>query len=676
MDEITDKGAGKVHTEALERFDRAQEYERENRRLAEEDFLFVAGDGQWDYEIRKARESEGRPCLTMNRLPVYIAQVMGDARQNKPAIKIHPVDDKADIETAEIIEGIIRHIESDSDADVAYLTALQHACEGGFGHWRVITDYADDSSFDQDIKIQRIANPFSVYWDNNATHVNKADAEWCFVTEWMTTEAFDRKYPKAKDEVRDWEADHTLSRYGTWLDGQHRVRVAEYWCKKRKPITLSQLADGSVVEGKSELAVRTRESSKVEIYRYVLSGDRVLEGPELWPGKYIPIVSIYGPEEFIDNRTRYRSMIRHAKDAQRMYNYWQTAITEKIALAPKSPFTGTVEMFKGLEHIWNKANTLNVPFIPYNPDPKAPGARPERSRPADVNVAEIGQANQSIDDLKATIGIFDASLGAQGNETSGRAILARQREGDTATFAWIDNLARGIEHTGRILVDLIPRIYDTQRVIRILGEDDSENMVTINEMNVVNPWTGDYEILNDMTVGKYDVRVSVGPSFATRRVESAESMMAFIQAFPAAAPIAGDLIAKAMDWPGAEEIAERLKKTIPPEILDEDLSPEEMQQKQSQMAQQQQMEMEAYELEKADKMADVAQKQAETEEILAGIQKSLFELQQKAESSEAETDGQHLENLKSQLELAAMTGDLDALVEQRVRQVLESMYIQ
>ena len=198
-------------------------------------------------------------------------------------------------------------------------------------------------------------------------------------------------------------------------------------------------------------------------------------------------------------------------------------------------------MFKGLEHIWNKANALNVPYLPYNPDPQAPSARPERQRPADVNAAEINQAAMMVDDMKAAIGIFDASLGAQGNETSGRAILARQREGDTATFAWIDNLARAIEHTGRILIDLIPRIYDTQRAVRILGEDDSQDVVTLNQMQIVDPWTGEYSILNDMTVGKYDVRVSVGPSFATKRMEAAESMMQFIQAFPAAGAVAGDL---------------------------------------------------------------------------------------------------------------------------------------
>ena len=642
MDEITDKGAGLVHAEALARFDDAQEFERENRRLAEEDFQFVAGDGQWDYEVRKQRESEGRPCLTLNRLPVYIAQVMGDARQNKPAIKIRPVDDKSDPDTAELLEGLVRHIESDSDADVAYLTGLQHACEGGFGHWRVLTDYADASTFDQDIKIQRITNPFSVYWDNNATHVCKADAEWCFVTEWITTEAFDRRYPHAKDEVRDWEADYTVSRYGTWLDGSNRVRIAEYWRKKRTPMTISLLPDGQTVEGEVEGAIQTRDSVRIEIERYVLSGDKVLEGPELWPSQYIPIVSVFGPEEFVDNRYRYRSMVRYAKDPMRMYNYWQTAITEKIALAPKSPFIGTTEQFKGLEHIWNKANQLNVPYLPYNPDPATPGVKPERQRPADINQAEIIQAQQSIEDIKATIGIFDASLGAQGNETSGRAIMARQREGDTATFAWIDNLSRAIEHTGRILIDLIPRIYDTQRAVRILGEDGSDKIITVNEINITNRWTGEYEVLNDLSVGKYDVRVTVGPSYATRRIEAADSMMQFVQAFPAAGAVVGDLIAKSMDWPGAEDIAKRLKAALPPELADdeEELTEEEYIARQEQAEQARLREQEAYEIEKAGKVADIEEKLANAQKTMADIRASFA----KAAKDAAEAEAQEIEN--------------------------------
>jgi hypothetical protein len=335
-------------------------------------------------------------------------------------------------------------------------------------------------------------------------------------------------------------------------------------------------------------------------------------------------------------------MVRYAKDPMRMYNYWQTAITEKIALAPKSPFIGTTEQFKGLEHIWNKANQLNVPYLPYNPDPATPGVKPERQRPADINQAEIIQAQQSIEDIKATIGIFDASLGAQGNETSGRAIMARQREGDTATFAWIDNLSRAIEHTGRILIDLIPRIYDTQRAVRILGEDGSDKIITVNEINITNRWTGEYEVLNDLSVGKYDVRVTVGPSYATRRIEAADSMMQFVQAFPAAGAVVGDLIAKSMDWPGAEDIAKRLKAALPPELADdeEELTEEEYIARQEQAEQARLREQEAYEIEKAGKVADIEEKLANAQKTMADIRASFA----KAAKDAAEAEAQEIEN--------------------------------
>jgi hypothetical protein len=462
-----------------------------------------------------------------------------------------------------------------------------------------------------------------VHWDPGATSVTKADAEYCFVSELLTQEGYDARFPDEDGEKSDWQSPTVRKQYGRWLDVNDQIRVAEYWRKKRKPIKISLMEDGSVVEGDLPDAVTVRDSHETVIERYVLSGSKILEGPEIFPGKNIPIVPVFGPEEFVDNRVRYRSIIRHAKDAQRMYNYWQTSITEKIALSPRVPFVGTVEQFKGLERMWGNVNNLNKPFIPYNPDPKAPGP-PMRVAPAAINASEIQQAQQSIEDIKATIGIYDASLGAQGNETSGRAILARQREGDTSTFAWIDNLSRAIEHAGRILIDLIPHVYDSQRVMRVLGEDDSEKMVTVNEMQVVDPMQGQYQILNDLTVGKYDVKVSVGPSYATKRLEAADSLMGFMQAYPAAAPLIGDLVAKNMDWPGAEEIATRLKKTLPPEMIDDDLSPEEQeaQQQQMQMAQQEQEEQKAmqsqmFQLEAEGKMADIKAKMAKTAKDMA-----------------------------------------------------------
>ena len=617
----------KLLAEALDRFSKAEEYERENRDLAAEDFRFAAGE-QWPDEIRKEREGSDRPCLTFNRLPAFISQVVGDARQNKPAIKVLPVDSGADVDTAEIYNGLIRNIESQSRATQAYVSAFENAVTGGMGAFRILTQYSSDDSFEQDIRIVRITNPFAVYWDPNAREYDKSDAQWCFVSEWITKEAFEARYPDAIPD--DWEVEYSGSSTRYWsLDD--KVRLAEYWCKKRVKKTIG-LINGQVVEAQKGMESlpfeMTREVESYKVVRYLLSGHAILEGPSDWAGRYIPIVPVYGPEEWIDERIRYRSLIRYAKDPQRQYNYWQSVITEKVALAPKSPWLVTPAMIAGLERFWNAANRENRAYLPFNPDPVA--GKPERQQPAYVNAAELQQAAQAVDDLKATMGLYDASLGAQGNETSGRAIIARQREGDNATYAWIDNLARSIQHAGRILVDLIPRIYDTARIVRIMGEDETAEMVPINYV------TPDGQKIHDLTVGKYDVEIVVGPSYATKRMEAAESMMAFMQAMPQTAQVAGDLLAKAMDWPGAEAIAERLKKILPPGIAEDSEPQQPPPPDPMQIA-----EMEA-------KQAEAAKKQAEAE-------------------------GQQLENAKLQVELSMMTGQVQELVQAEVQRVLMGM---
>ncbi len=606
--------------QACERFSEAEEFERDNRELAFEDFEFAAGE-QWPTEIQDQRQKEGRPCLTINRLPQFIAQVVGDARQNKPAIKVHPVDEGADPDTAETLEGLIRHIEYASQASTAYLSAFEHAVTGGMGAWRIYTKRDNYDPFVQDACIERIRSPFSVYWDPDARKYDKSDAKWCFVTEWISKKGFEAKYPKKTPD--DWEGEYVGKRM-TWTEGE-KVRIAEYWIKRPKTRNIALMQDGSRVEWEQldpslyHSVVQIAEVESHEVVRYLLCGHDVLEDEQIFPGEYIPIVPVYGPEEVVGDRIRYRSLIRYAKDPMRQYNYWQSALTEKIALAPKAPFIATVAQIKGLERFWNNANSENRAYLPYNPDPLA-GGPPIRQQPAAINAAELQQAAQAIDDLKATTGIYDASLGNRGNETSGRAIVARQREGDTATFAWIDNLARSIEHTGRILVGIIPSLYDTTRVVRILGEDGSAKTATLNQPAMTEKGPG---IVNDLTTGKYDVTISVGPSYATRRLEAADSMMAFMQAVPQAGQVAADLIAKNMDWPGADAIAERLKRMLPPGVIDEELTP---QQQQMQM-QQQQMQQQAMQLESDNKVADTAQKKAKAMRDMAEAEATATETQ-------------------------------------------------
>ena len=547
---------------AKARFERASSYERAQREEGEEDLRFLAGD-QWPEDIKTDRISKGRPTLTFNRLPQFVQQVIGDARQNRPSIKVNPVDEQSDIETAEVFEGLIRNIEAESRATQAYITALEHSTGCGFGAWRILTEYSTDDGFEQDIRIRRITDPFAVFWDPGAKEYDKSDANWCFVSEWMTKEDFEAKYPK--NTPSDWEQTyHNTQLHQYWIQDD-MVRVCEYWVKKPETRKIGVTIDGQVVTARDGLTyerVRTVKTHKV--CRYVMSGHEILEEEKEFPCKWIPIVPVYGPEEYKDGQLRPRSLIRYAKDPMRMYNFWQSTIAEKIALAPKSPWLVTPNMIKGLERFWNAANTENRAYLPYNPDPSAPNNAPKRQEPAHVNPAEIQQSAQAIDDLKATMGMYDASLGAQGNESSGRAIIARQREGDTASYAWIDNLARSIQHTGRILIDMIPRIYDTERVVRVLGQDESVELVPINSIDQMG------NTVYDLARGKYDVQITVGPSYATKRLEAADSMLAFIQAVPGAAQVAGDLIAKAMDWPGADDIAERLKKMLPPGVADDE----------------------------------------------------------------------------------------------------------
>lgn len=568
---------------ARARFDRAIEAVDRCFDDAEEDFCFLNGE-QWPEEIKRERELEQRPCLTINKLTQAVAQATGDARLNKPAIKVRPVE-QADDDDAEVLEGLIRHIEVQSSAPTAYITAYEHSVGGGFGHWRVTTEYADDDAFEQDIRIRRIRDPFSVVWDPDSVLYDKSDAKYCFVFDRMSVEAFEQKYP---DKIpHSWEDSDYRRHCGDWYSLTDKtVRVAEYWEKKPCKKLLAQTVDGRVIDvtefhkARKEIEAhpeihRIREVESHTICMTLIDGFQALEATADWAGKYIPIVSTYGPEEVSRGTPRYRSLVRYAKDPQKMYNFWTTQITEKIALAPKAPYIGTSKMFARHKRQWATANTDNKAYLAFTADPDFPGMFPKRELPAPLNAAEIEQRNQAADDIKATTGLYDASLGNRSNETSGRAILARQREGDVATFPWMDNLSRSIQHTGRILVDLVPRIYDTQRQVRILGVDGNQKLVPINQPFM----TPDGQVkVFDLARGKYDVEVTVGPSYTTQRIEAADSMMSFIQAIPGAAPIIGDLIAQNMDWPGADEIAERMKHLLPPELQDvDDLSPEEQQ---------------------------------------------------------------------------------------------------
>lgn len=558
--------------EAKEAFELAVEHEHDNRAEAIDDLRFARLAEQWPDNVRRNREKDGRPCLTINRLPTFIRQVVNDARLNKPAIKVHPADSQADPATAQIYNGLIRNIEITSKADVAYDTALEHAASCGFGYFRVGTRYACDDTFELDLAIDRIANPFSVYGDPYSTAADSADWSSAFVVDRLPKEEFAARYKGAK--AADWAEAGYEGLNAPWREDD-AILIAEWWRREKVKKTILLLSDQQVMaedvyaQHKKMLdaigvsVIGNREVMSHKVTQRLLTGAEVLETND-WAGLYIPLVPVYGEEVNVEGKRYLRSLIRDAKDPQRMFNYWRTTTTELVALAPKAPFIGPKGAFQTDQAKWETANTDTHAYIEY--DGNVP---PQRQAFAGVPAGALQEALNASDDMKAIIGMYDASLGARSNETSGRAIIARQREGDVSTFHFIDNLSRAIEHAGRILIDLIPKVYTGERIVRVLGQDGAAASVQLgkpvmqvgpNGQPAINPATGQpLSRIYDLSVGKYDLTVSSGPSFTTRREEAATQMMELLRAFPSAAPMIADLVAKNLDWPGADEIAARFQ---------------------------------------------------------------------------------------------------------------------
>jgi len=603
-------------------FQRCNDYEKENRQTSLDDIKFSRLSQQWPSDIVKQRELEQRPVHTINKLKAFIRQVVNDARQNKPQIKVHPVDDKADVKTADIISGLIRNIEYTSNADVAYDTAIEASVAGGFGYWRVGMDYAYEDTFDMDICIERVANQFSIYGDPDSTSADSSDWNVAFVVDRISKEQFKAKYKGRKNadgkpvtvdfdpQPVDFDSDSWAALNNTWVNDDG-VMIAEWWTRTEEDEEIVKLSNGHIYcadelfEGEAEpsdekyedagtddvmgdirlglelgmLEIVDRRLRKVhKVRQVIMTGVDVLEVNE-WPGKYIPIVPVYGDEIILEGKRYFRSLIHDAKDAQRQYNYWKTTATELVALAPRVPWIGRKGTFDSDAGRWATANTKSHAYIEYDTD--APIRQPMDSGPA---AGALNEALQTSDDMKAIIGLYDASLGARSNEVSGKAIMARQREGDVATFHFIDNLTRAIRHTGRILIDLIPRVYNKERIVRVIGEDGkSQQTVKVNgptpQMGedgqpVVDEQGEAIMALHDLTAGKYDLTVTSGPSFTTRREEAAAQMTELVRAFPQAAPFVADIMAKNFDWPGADEIAKRFEamnpanqnKGVPPQV--------------------------------------------------------------------------------------------------------------
>lgn len=569
----------KRHEQGIER-------DQGNRTAAKEDLAFRAGDGQWDETERKLREGAGRPTLSFNKSGAFVRQVTGDVRQNKPAIKVSPAGEGSKKEIAEAYAGLIRNIEQQSNAPYVYSVAADNSVTCGFGYWRVVTQYSGDDSFEQDIRIKPIQNPLSVVCDPDAMELDRSDANWWFIYTTMSKEQFEIKYPKARIvEVEKLDKDDRTT-YADWFKGD-TVRIAEYWCKKPVVRTLWQLSDGQVCwadeydpeKFAGATMVNERDVDTYQITQHIVSGDEELEDPRPWAGKYIPIVRVIGEEVWVDEKCVTKGLIRDAKDAMRAYNYTRSSSIEVVSLQPKAPYKLSSAMIAGYEKVWQAANT-NLPYLVYHSDPNMPGKSPEREQPPVPAAGLMAEAELANRDIQATIGIYDPQLGARSNETSGRAIMAREAQGDTGTFVWIDNLGLAISYTGKILIDLIQKIYDTRRVLRVIGPDGEDKTITINHQ--VTDGAGNSRVLHDpmkgfydLTLGKYDVIVQPGPSFASRRDQAAEGVKETMKVVgPAAAPLLAARLARLQDWPNADDVADDLEKLLPPQLQKPKVDPQ------------------------------------------------------------------------------------------------------
>ncbi|CAB5212748.1 Phage P22-like portal protein [uncultured Caudovirales phage] len=642
-----------------------------NRVEALDDLKFAGGD-QWPVEIQNSRLLESRPYLTINKIDAYCRQITNQQRQQRPRMKAHGMNDQSDEKVAEIITGICRHIENQSDADAAYDNAFDFAVRMGWGYWRITHDYPTPESFDQEIYIKRIENPFMVYFDPNSNEPDGSDAEKCLITEVVSKEAFRKMYPGA-DDGGGFTPRGTGDSQSEWITKED-IRIAEYFYTERKRMKLLLLSDGTTCyedEKPSEVmmqdagiyVVSKRETIKKQIKWCKLTGMQILEQRD-WVGKHIPVVPVYGQQLIVDSKKKKFGLTRMAKDPQRMYNFWSTALTESVALAPKAKFLLAEGQDEGHEMEWNTANIKSMPVLRYKQTDSEgrPAPVPTRIQPEPPPTGMVTALEGLNADLKAVVGIYDPAQLPNGNQ-SGKAINGMQQQTDMTNFHYYDNLTRSIRQTGRIILDLIPHIYDKERVLRIIGADGKGELVTLNQRAMDEQ--GVEKVLNDVTVGQYDVVMETGPGYASKRQEAVDSMVQMLQVDPALMQQAGDLVFRNMDFPGADIIADRLAAANPLAQIDEksDIPPQvQMQLAQSQQTiQQLQQELQAMQMDMKYRASLEEQKQkAETE-------RKAMDVEVRREDTRMRTDTQAHDTViktQTQLEVEQMKAQLALIMAQ------------
>lgn len=549
---------------ARERYKSCQDASGDNEVAAIDDLNFLAGgDNQWDATALNARRLQGRPVITVNTLPTYLHQVTNDQRMNTPAIKVHPAGSGASVEKAKVRQGMIRHIEYESNADVAYDTAVNSAAAVGFGYFRLVTDYASETGFDQKIMFRRIRNALSVKIDPLSVDPDGSDMQYCFIESKMSKQLFRKEWPSAK--LYEGGSEFNDEAYATWFNDTE-VLVCEYYAIEQTDATAVLLSNGesgfkddliALPPGVTVVSERKTTRSKVMLYK--ITGCEILERTEILC-RWIPVFPVYGDEIDIQGKIVRSGIIRHAKAPARMYNVFMTSATEEVGARSKTPYIGAEGQFSGHEAEWADANSV-FPYREYKPVTLDGNLAPPPMRQpmADIPAGWMMLASHASDNIKRTTGLFDASLGARGTATSGVQEKAQQAEGDMANYHYADGLLRTIRHAGRCLDCMITNYYDGERTVPTMSEDNQVSHTVINDGS---PDT-------DMTLGEYGITISAGASYSTLRQENAEFFTRAMQSAkdPATASVVTYLAMKNNDAPGADEATAMLKALLPPNVV-------------------------------------------------------------------------------------------------------------
>lgn len=563
--------------EILTEFQSAEQYEHDQRYLALKDLLFVNAEaGQWDTYALERRED--RPRYTIDRISGAIDQIIGDGRKNRTAIKVEPKHDGTE-ETAKILTGLIRNIEAQSNSQDAYDNAQQEQITCGYAGWRILADYDSDETFEQSISIEPIHSAASsLYYDPGARNYGRDDGLYMFYSSQMQIDEFKKKYPNA--QVVDFDSGlYTSTIYTGWF-GKNDLRVAEYWYKEPCTRKIGLLSDNRVIDLDEEkqvldelqeqgvTVIREREVKSYKIKMLKMTGAEILEEPQEWPGEYFPFVPLWGKEIIIEGRRFVRGLVRKAIDSQRIYNYASSAAIEGAALTPLDPYWMTAKQAEGYERQLKQMAVKNPPVMFYNADPQVPGP-PQRGQPPQLQQSLLAQIQQAAGDIHATTGLEPASLGNAPDMMSGKAIQAQQAMGDRGAYIFHSNFERSLQFCGMILVDLIPRIYDTERVVKILGPDETFETITINQpatdrlnQPIIDEETGEEVIVNDLSQGQYSVHVSTGPAFATAREETVKQLTTLAAGSETIQELALDIIIDNLNINKGEELKSRVRRDM------------------------------------------------------------------------------------------------------------------